>query len=75
MSRSYKKPFHAITCRGSRAGAMKEWKQQCNRKIRRNHLHEKIGESPSEYRKLICNWDSPSEGKTYNPEWKKAYRK
>jgi hypothetical protein len=59
MSRSKKKnPFVDFACAGRHA--MKKWKKQQNRKIRRmsNYLY-----SGSYYRKVNNAWDAPNDGK------------
>jgi hypothetical protein len=74
MSRSFKKPYHSITCSGARAGMQKKWKKDNNDTLR--HIEdEKIASSPSFYKKVNDSWSAPNDGKTYNPECKKAHRK
>lgn len=76
MSRSVKKkPIHSVTCSGARANVQKEWKNSCNKKLRRKPPEE-ISDG-AEYRRLSGDiWDSPSDGKTWsNPKDKKNYRK
>ena len=71
MSRSRKKPYHSTTCIGSRAGMQKDWKKECNRSIR----HSKEIYNGGYFKKMNHQWDSPNDGKRYNPEWPKAWRK
>ena len=71
MSRSYKQPYHSITCIGSRTGMQKAWKKQSNKVLRQAKDIENFGF----YKKIVDAWSAPNDGKTYNPEWKKAWRK
>lgn len=74
MSRSYKKEPFGWVCHTS-AGAMKDWKKEQNRKIRRDSLEE-IPEGNHYHRKSEI-WVSPSDGKMYiDKSWQeKAMRK
>lgn len=69
MSRSVRAPYVG-TC-GTRRGAMKKWKRQNNRRVRR------VLEVPSGkyYKKINEMWDAPDDGKSCWQEEKWAYRK
>ncbi len=59
MSRSKKKNPILPVCFVS-YGAMKKWKKECNRKLRRNYdLKEDIDKT---YKKINDIWNSPSDG-------------
>jgi len=58
MSRSYKKPYISTTCIGDKAGMMKWWKKQCNKKVRSSECT-----NGAEYKKLVNQWQAPNDGK------------
>ena len=60
MSRSYKKPFVPVVGRQA-AGAMKKWKQQVNRALRRE-LVDLESSWDKAYNKHTDNWGSPNDG-------------
>lgn len=55
MSRSTKKPFIGICS----SNGMKEWKKQCNKKLRKNNLDDDISKT---WKKINDNWNSPKDG-------------
>lgn len=57
MSRSYKKPI--LWACVTRAGQMKDWKRQCNHRVRRE---DDLGDGRY-YKKLNNPWASPADGK------------
>lgn len=58
MSRSRKKPFGSICCVSRRA--MKDWRTQNNRTMRRNEDDLPDG---NHYKRINDVWNSPSDGK------------
>lgn len=60
MSRSKKKPYIHNCCVTSTA--VKQWKKECNKKVRRMSLDEDIDKV---YKKLSDPWLSPGDGKGY----------
>jgi len=75
MTRSRKKnPYVSNTCCGDNAGAMKQWKKNCNRTVRRNDKNNDVPSQPSYYKKLNNAWSAPTDGKhLWNDP--KGYRK
>lgn len=74
MSRSYKKrPILSIAC--YKRKSLKKWKRQRAKCVRRK-LNESIENFPMQVvKKLIDPWDAPDDGKSYQPNERKAWRK
>lgn len=75
MSRSRKKPFHSTTCIGARPGVQKEWKKECNNKLRSIPEEQEIPKHGIYKRMSGDIWSCPSDGHVYNPSYAKAWRK
>jgi hypothetical protein len=88
MSRSRKKnPYHSITISGGRSKVNKNWRSSYNRAIRkmdksllsqvRDDHSIDLYEDKTIFSKdqISSEWDSPRDGKTYNPDWVKSWRK
>ena len=75
MSRSYKKnPYHGFAC--CKAKTLKKAKKEMTRSSRRLLEKSEDFSNGGSYKKLNHSWQwRPDDGKVYNPEWKKAYRK
>jgi hypothetical protein len=66
MSRSYKKNNKGWVC-SCNNGAMKEWKSQMNRNLRKIPIDEEIGNGAI-YKRRSEIWASPSDGKCWFDE-------
>jgi hypothetical protein len=74
MSRSRKKnPYVSTTCVGSRAGMQKDWKAECNQRIRGQPVDVEIPKGRG-YRKITEAWSAPNDGKHLWDE-PRGYRK
>lgn len=73
MSRSHRKNPYGNVCQSDN-GAMKEWKKQSNRKLRRLAIDDN-SPNGNHYRRINDIWSSPSDGKTYIGDWDKWKRK
>lgn len=76
MSRSRKKiPKGSITVKGCQAGAMKSWKKECSRILRRQSSTDENIPQGNKYKRISGDiWNSPSDGKWYHKD-PKALRK
>ena len=63
MSRSRKKTAVRTVC-SARAGQMKRWKENCNKRVRRRPVEEDIGNNTT-YKRMNDVWTSPSDGKIW----------
>lgn len=66
MSRSKRKPYHNIACMAR--GAMKKWKKQCNRSLRRVSVEEEL----YAVKKMIDRWSAPDDGRSCSDDNKDA---
>ncbi len=69
MSRSEREPYVSLLCIGR--GSMKDWKKQCNQRLRRRPIEEDV----LDYRKWNNRYDAPDDGTRHYVDDKKAKRK